>query len=43
MLVGKSEDARVDRDDDRDAAVEAFIEERRQKARRMIAKMDEAE
>lgn len=38
MLVGKAED--VVRDDARDAAVEAYIEERRQKALKMIAKMD---
>jgi hypothetical protein len=38
MLVGKAED--VVRDDARDAAVEAFIEERRQQALKMIAKMD---
>lgn len=38
MLVGKAED--VVRDDVRDAAVEAFIEERRQKALKMIEKMD---
>jgi hypothetical protein len=30
-------------DNEHDAAVEAFIEERRQKALKMIAKMDEAE
>jgi hypothetical protein len=38
MLVGKAED--VPRDDARDAAIEAYIEERRQKALKMIAKMD---
>jgi hypothetical protein len=38
MLVGKAED--VQRDDSRDAAIEAYIEERRQKALKMIARMD---
>jgi hypothetical protein len=38
MLVGKAED--VARDDTRDAAVEAYIEERRQKALKMIERMD---
>lgn len=41
MLVGKAED--VVRDDGKDAAVEAYIEERRQRALKMIAKMDGAE
>jgi hypothetical protein len=41
MLVGKAED--VVRDDAKDAQVEAYIEERRQKALLMIAKMDGVE
>jgi hypothetical protein len=42
MVVSKYET--LDTDDTlRDAAVEQFIEERRQKALKMIAKMDEAE
>jgi hypothetical protein len=42
MLVLKVEDAKGD-SAERDAAIEAYIEERRQKALKMIAKMDEAE
>jgi hypothetical protein len=42
MIVSKAEDLSLDREM-RDAAVEQFIEERRQKALEMIAKMDEAE
>jgi hypothetical protein len=40
MIVSKAEDLSLD-SDMRDAAVEQFIEERRQKALKMIAKMDE--
>jgi hypothetical protein len=40
MLVGKAED--IQRDDSRDAAIEAYIEERRQKALKMIERMDGA-
>jgi hypothetical protein len=42
MIVSKCGDL-SSADDMRDAAVEAYIEERRQKALKMIAKMDEAE
>ena len=42
MIVSKAEDLSLD-SEMRDAAVEAFIEERRQKALKMIAKMDEAD
>jgi hypothetical protein len=42
MVVSKAEDLSLD-SEMRDAAVEAYIEERRQKALAMIAKMDEAE
>jgi hypothetical protein len=42
MIVSKAEDLSLD-SEMRDAAVEQFIEERRQKALAMIAKMDEAE
>jgi hypothetical protein len=42
MIVSKCEDLSLD-GEMRDAAVEQFIEERRQKALVMIAKMDEAE
>jgi hypothetical protein len=42
MIVSKCEDLSLD-GEMRDAAVEQFIEERRQKALKMIAKMDEAE
>jgi hypothetical protein len=42
MIVSKAEDLSLD-SEQRDAAVERFIEERRQKALKMIAKMDEAE
>ena len=42
MIVSKAEDLSLD-SEMRDAAVEAYIEERRQKALKMIAKMDEAE
>jgi hypothetical protein len=40
MVVSKAEDLSLD-SEMRDAAVEAFIEERRQKALLMIAKMSE--
>jgi hypothetical protein len=40
MIVSKCEDLNLD-SEMRDAAVEQFIEERRQKALKMIAKMDE--
>jgi hypothetical protein len=44
MIVSKAEDLSLDKDNEmRDAAVEQFIEERRQQALKMIAKMDEAE
>jgi hypothetical protein len=42
MSVLKESDVR-DNSEARDAAVERYIEERRQKALKMIAKMDEAE
>jgi hypothetical protein len=42
MLVIKDENAGAD-NAARDAAIEAYIEERRQKALKMIAKMDEAD
>jgi hypothetical protein len=42
MIVSKAEDLSLD-SEMRDAAVEQFIEERRQQALKMIAKMDEAE
>jgi hypothetical protein len=42
MIVSKCEDLSLD-SKIRDAAVEQFIEERRQAALKMIAKMDEAE
>ena len=42
MIVSKAEDLSLD-SEMRDAAVEAYIEERRQQALKMIAKMDEAE
>jgi hypothetical protein len=42
MLVLKAEDANCD-SAERNAAIEAYIEERRQQALKMIAKMDEAE
>jgi hypothetical protein len=42
MLVSKCEDLSLD-SDMRDAAVEQFIEERRQQALKMIAKMEETE
>jgi hypothetical protein len=42
MLVIKDENAGAD-NSARDAAVEAYIEERRQKALKMIARMDEAD
>jgi hypothetical protein len=42
MIVSKAEDLSLD-SEMRDAAVEQFIEERRQQALAMIAKMDEAE
>jgi hypothetical protein len=42
MVVSKCVDLNLD-NELRDAAVEAYIEERRQKALKMIAKMDEAE
>jgi hypothetical protein len=42
MVVSKCEDLGLD-NELRDAAVERFIEERRQQALKMIAKMDEAE
>jgi hypothetical protein len=42
MLVLKVDDPNID-SEARDAAVEAFIEERRQQALKMIAKMDEAD
>jgi hypothetical protein len=42
MLVLKVEDSNTD-SEARDAAVERFIEERRQKALKIIAKMDEAD
>ena len=40
MVISKCEDLSLD-NELRDAAVEAYIEERRQKALKMIAKMDE--
>jgi hypothetical protein len=42
MIVSKAEDLSGRADDMRDAAVERYIEERQQKALKMIAKMDEA-
>jgi hypothetical protein len=42
MIVSKAEDLSLD-SEMRDAAVEQFIEERRQQALAMIAKMDEAD
>jgi hypothetical protein len=42
MIVSKAEDLSMD-SEMRDAAVEQFIEERRQAALKMIAKMDEPE
>ena len=42
MIISKAEDLSLD-SELRDAAVERYIEERRQKALAMIAKMDEAE
>ena len=42
MIVSKCDDLSLD-NEMRDAAVEAYIEERRQKALKIIAKMDEAE
>jgi hypothetical protein len=42
MIVSKAEDLSLD-SEKRDAAVEQFIEERRQQALAMIAKMDEAD
>jgi hypothetical protein len=42
MIVSKCEDLSLD-SEMRDAAVEQFIEERRQQALAMIAKMDEAD
>ena len=42
MIVSKAEDLSLD-SEMRDAAVEQFIEERRQQALKMIAKMDEAD
>jgi hypothetical protein len=41
MIISKCEDLSLD-SEMRDAGVEAYIEERRQKALQMIAKMDEA-
>jgi hypothetical protein len=41
MIVSKAEDLSGRADDMRDAAIEEFIEERRQKALEMIAKMRE--
>jgi hypothetical protein len=41
MLVSKCEDLSGRADDMRDAAIEEFIEERRQQALKMIAKMEE--
>jgi hypothetical protein len=43
VIVSKAEDLSGRADDMRDAAIEEFIEERRQQALAMIAKMDEAE
>ena len=40
MIVSKAEDLSLD-SEMRDAAIEAYIEERRQKALKIIAKMDE--
>ena len=42
MIISKCEDLSLD-SEMRDAAIEAYIEERRQKALKIIAKMDEAE